>query len=111
MPENYPSKRRKTAAPTGGLSSATPATKRVTPPLSSSRRSDTSSVQVVVRLRPLNEKETKHGTLPVVSASTVDKTVTAIKGQGSRQVRSSFKFNNVFTAFSTQEEVFDATLK
>jgi kinesin family protein 11 len=70
-----------------------------------------SSVQVVVRLRPLNEKEKKHGTLPVVSAKTADKSVTVIKGQGSRQARSSYKFDNVFTAFSSQEEVFEATLK
>jgi kinesin family protein 11 len=70
-----------------------------------------SSVQVVVRLRPLNEKEKKHGTLPVVSASTSDKTVTVIKGKGKSQARSSYKFDNVFTAFSSQEEVFDATLK
>lgn len=73
--------------------------------------SSTSSVQVVVRLRPLNEKEKKHGTLPVVSASTADKTVTLLKGTGSRQTKTSYKFDNVFTAFSTQEEVFDATLK
>lgn len=70
-----------------------------------------SSVQVVVRLRPLNDREKKHGTLPVISASTNDKTVTVIRGQGSRQARSSYKFDNVFTAFSTQEEVFDSTLK
>jgi Kinesin motor domain len=70
-----------------------------------------SSVQVVVRLRPLNDKEKKHGTLPVVSASTNDKTVTVIKGSGSRQVKTSYKFDHVFTAFSTQEEVFQATLQ
>lgn len=69
------------------------------------------SVQVVVRLRPLNEREKRHGTLPVVSASTVDRSVTVIKGSGSRQARSSYNFDNVFTAFSSQEEVFDATLK
>jgi len=70
-----------------------------------------SSIQVVVRLRPMNEKEKKHGTLPVVSASTKDKTVTVIKGHGSRQARTCFSFDNVFTAFSSQEEVFEATLK
>jgi kinesin family protein 11 len=70
-----------------------------------------SGVQVVVRLRPLNEREKKHGTLPVISASTNDKTVTVIKGTGSHKARSSFAFDNVFTAFSTQEEVFDTTLK
>ena len=86
---------------------------------SSSRRSSkqslssaaTASVQVVVRLRPLNEREKKHGTLPVISASTSDKTVTVIKGTGSRQVKSSYKFDNVFTSFSTQEDVFEATLQ
>ena len=78
---------------------------------SSSSGGSKSTVQVVVRLRPLNEKEKKHGTLPVITASTNDKSVTVIKGSGSRQARSSYKFNNVFTAFSTQEEVFDATLK
>ena len=71
----------------------------------------TSSVQVVVRVRPLNEREKKHGTLPVVSASTSDKTVTVIKGTGSRQIKSSYKFDNVFTSFSTQEDVFEATLR
>lgn len=71
----------------------------------------TSSVQVVVRLRPLNDKEKKHGTLPVVSASTSDKTVTVIKGSGSRQVRTNYKFDNIFGTFSSQEEVFEATLK
>ncbi|CAJ1934033.1 unnamed protein product [Cylindrotheca closterium] len=71
----------------------------------------TASVQVVIRLRPLNDREKKHGTLPVVSASTADKSVTVIKGKGSHQARSSYGFDNVFTAFSSQEEVFDATLK
>ena len=76
-----------------------------------SSASNSSTVQVVVRLRPLNEREKKHGTLPVITASTNDKTVTVIKGVGSRQVRSIYKFNNVFTSFSTQEEIFDSTLK
>ena len=59
----------------------------------------------------MNESEKKHGTLPVVTASTQDRTVTVIKGQGSRQVRSCFNFDRVFTAFSSQEEVFEETLK
>ena len=70
-----------------------------------------SSVQVVVRLRPMNEKEKKHGTLPVIKAQTQEKSVTVIKGQGPRQARSNYNFDNVFTAFSSQQEVFDATLK
>ena len=69
------------------------------------------SVQVVVRVRPMNKKEKEHATLPVVTASTQEKTVTVIKGQGSRQVRTSYSFDNVFTSFSTQEEVFYGTLK
>jgi Kinesin motor domain len=78
---------------------------------SSSSPSSSTSVQVVVRLRPLNEKELQHGTLPVVSANTAAKTVTVLNGTGSRQTKTSYKFDNVFTAFSTQQEVFDATLR
>ena len=70
-----------------------------------------SSIQVVVRLRPMNDTEKKHGTLPVIKAKTQDKSVTVIKGQGSRQARSNYTFDNVFTAFSSQEEVFNSTLK
>lgn len=70
-----------------------------------------SSIQVVVRLRPMNEKEKKHSTLPVIKASTNEKTVTVIKGQGTRQARNSFAFDNVFSSFSSQQEVFDGTLK
>ena len=71
----------------------------------------TSSVQVVVRVRPLNEREKKHGTLPVVSASTADRTVTIIKGNGKKQVKSAFRFDNIFASFSTQEDVFGETLR
>ena len=71
-----------------------------------------SSVQVVVRLRPLNEQEKKHGTLPVVSASTADRTVTLIKEHVSLGTsKCTYKFDQVFTAFSTQREVFEATLQ
>ena len=72
---------------------------------------ETCSVQVIVRLRPMNEKEEKLGTLPVVTASSETKTVTAVKGQGGRQARSSYAFDDVFTSFTTQEEIFDCTLK
>ena len=81
----------------------------VSPPVSPTNT--TASVQVVVRLRPLNDKEKKNSTLPVVSASTSDRSVTVLKGTGSRQVKTCYKFDNVFTAFSTQEDVFEATLK
>lgn len=72
----------------------------------SSPRSSSSSVQVLVRLRPMNETEMAHSTLPVIKASTLDKSVTVIKGQGNRAARNTFKFDSVFTGFSTQEEVF-----
>jgi len=69
------------------------------------------AIQVVVRLRPINEREKTHGTLPVVTASSQDKTVTVVRGSGRRQARSSYAFDNVFSAFTTQEEVFDSTLR
>lgn len=59
----------------------------------------------------MNEYETKHGTLPVITAKTQDATVSVIKGKGRKQMKSSYSFDNVFTAFSTQEEVFEATVK
>ena len=73
--------------------------------------SDSSVIKVICRLRPMNTAEKEHGTLPVIKASTQDKSVTVIKGQGSRQVRSCFTFDNVFTAFSTQDEIFEATMR
>ena len=62
-------------------------------------------IQVVVRLRPMSEREQKGNALPVVTASTEKKEVTVIKGAGTRTLRSTFKFDNVFTSFSTQKEV------
>lgn len=70
-----------------------------------------SSIQVVVRLRPMNDKEEAEGTLPVISTSASQKTVTVIKGIGSKQARSSFQFDNVFSSFSNQSEIFTATLQ
>ncbi|OEU06917.1 kinesin-domain-containing protein, partial [Fragilariopsis cylindrus CCMP1102] len=73
--------------------------------------SSSSSVQVIIRLRPLNEREKKYNTLPVVTASTLDKSVTAIKGKGKTKSKQIFQFDNVFTSFSTQEDIFEATLQ
>jgi len=70
-----------------------------------------SNIQVVVRLRPMNDKEKRHGTLPVITAKTQQRSVTVIKGKGRKQSKSSYSFDNVFTAFSSQEEVFEATVK
>ena len=70
-----------------------------------------SNIQVVVRLRPMNDTEKRHGTLPVITAKTQQRSVTVIKGKGRKQSKSSYSFDNVFTAFSSQEEVFEATVK
>jgi len=59
----------------------------------------------------MNESEKKDGTLPVVTAKTAKRSVTVIKGKGRKQLKSSYNFDNVFTAFSTQEDVFEATVK
>jgi hypothetical protein len=59
----------------------------------------------------MNDKEKKEGTLPVISASTTNKSVTVIKGVGAKQARSQFSFDNVFTSFSNQQDVFSATLQ
>lgn len=67
------------------------------------------AVQVVVRLRPLNDKESKGSTLPVVTASTDRAEVCICRGQGSRQVKQTFAFDKVFTSFTSQEEVFAQT--
>ena len=68
-------------------------------------------VQVVVRLRPLNSKEKREGTLPVVTCNSERKEVAVIKGAGMRAARSAFRFDNVFSLFTTQEEIFDQTLR
>ncbi len=53
----------------------------------------------------MNAKELKGNTLPVVTASTEKREVTVIKGSGTRQQRQVYSFDNVFTSFSTQQEV------
>lgn len=69
---------------------------------------ETSSVQVVVRLRPMNEDEKKIGVTPVISASEESRTISVMKGDD--MTRSIYSFNNVFAEFATQKEVFDVTL-
>ena len=68
----------------------------------------TAKVKVAVRLRPMNDTEKQLNTTPAVSGSCESKTVTVIKDTG--LARSVFSFDDVFTGFSTQEEVFQGTL-
>jgi hypothetical protein len=72
---------------------------------------ESASVQVVVRMRPLNEREQKGNTLPVVTASTEKKEVVVIKGAGNRQQRTTYNFDNVLGSLSSQEEVFQQTIQ
>ena len=95
----------------GSSSSSSGSSMKVTSTQSPRASSSSSSVQVIIRLRPLNEREKKYGTLPVVTASTLDKSVTAIKGKGKTKSKQTFQFDNVFTSFSTQEDIFEATLQ
>ena len=64
-------------------------------------------MRVVVRVRPMNEKELKNNTLPVVTGSTEKREVTLIRGVGQRQIRQTYAFDSVFTSFSAQSEVFE----
>ena len=59
----------------------------------------------------MNPTELRHGTLPVVTAKTSDKSVNVVKGKGGKQLKLGYKFDEVFTGFSTQEEVFEETVK
>ena len=72
---------------------------------------ESTSVQVVVRMRPLNERELKGNTLPVVTASTEKKEVMVCKGAGNRQQRTTYNFDNVLGTMSSQEEVFQQTIQ
>jgi hypothetical protein len=67
-----------------------------------------SAVRVIVRLRPMNDAEKRMGVTPAISASTEHKTVTAIKDHGMSRVV--YKFDDVYTAFASQREVFDDSI-
>ena len=66
------------------------------------------SVQVAVRLRPMNSKEEARDTLPVVTANSAKSEVTLIRGSAQRQQRQTYSFDSVFGSFSEQREVFDS---
>jgi len=61
----------------------------------------------------MNDWEKKAGTVPAATASTERKEVAVVRmlGGGTRQVRSTFHFDDVLTSFSNQNEVFSSTLE
>merc|ERR1719272_1614314 len=60
----------------------------------------------------MSERERKAGTVPAATGSTEQKEVAVVrKVGGSRQVRSAFHFDEVLGSFSSQREVFAATLQ
>ena len=65
------------------------------------------SVQVAVRLRPMNDKEKAKDTLPVVTANSARNEVTLIRGSAQRQQRQTYSFDAVFGSFSEQGHVFE----
>ena len=69
---------------------------------------ESSSVKVMVRLRPMNEMEKRMGVTPAISASTEHKTITAIKGHGMTRIM--YSFDDVYSGFATQKEVFDSSI-
>lgn len=71
-----------------------------------------SNVRVICRLRPMTEREKKAGTVPAASASTERKEVAVQrKTANGRQTRMTFKFDEVLSSYSSQEEVFNSTLQ
>ena len=69
-----------------------------------------SAVKVCVRLRPLNKREKRGNTIPVVTANTEKGEINVVKGLSTKATRHGFNFDNVFSEFATQEEVFNQTL-
>ena len=65
------------------------------------------SIEVAVRVRPMNAQEEKQGVLPIINASEERKEVTLVRGGGNRQTRQTYTFDHVFTSYTTQSEVFE----
>ncbi|CAK9015141.1 unnamed protein product [Durusdinium trenchii] len=59
------------------------------------------------------ERQSQAGATPAATASTERKEVAVVRilAGGTRQVRSTFHFDDVLTSFSSQEDVFRATLQ
>ena len=61
-------------------------------------------IQVVARLRPVNSKEKREGTPPVVSSNTAAQTVSVVKTTGKTQNKTSFKADSVFGFFFDRKQ-------
>lgn len=71
----------------------------------------TTNVNVCVRCRPLNDSEKKSGAGGTVKCDTAGATVTLTTGKGEKKTSKEFQFDRVFGAYSTQEEVFNTTVR
>lgn len=108
-----------TTAPdaSGTLTRAPSRTPRSSPPVRSRSVTagagfdDMASVRVVCRVRPMSDREKAAGTVPVCTASTERREVVLARSLGGRQVRTAFNFDGVLGSFSTQEEVFNTSVK
>jgi len=69
--------------------------------------SEGSSIQVAVRVRPMNDKEERGNVLPIVNASETRKEITIVRGTDKRATRHNYNFDHVFTGYTTQREVFE----
>merc|ERR550537_1278237 len=59
----------------------------------------------------MSEREKTAGTVPVCTASTDRREVVVARNLGGRQVRTAFNFDGVLGSFSTQEDVYNASVR
>eukprot|EP00924_Labyrinthula_sp_SR-Ha-C_P006682 maker-scaffold_29-snap-gene-1.5-mRNA-1 protein AED:0.35 eAED:0.35 QI:0/0/0/1/1/1/2/0/1215 len=65
-----------------------------------------STIQVIARPRPLNEKEKKQNTTPCLTTDSSASQVTLFKGVGKKSSKHVFQLNKVLNTFTTQQDVF-----
>lgn len=59
----------------------------------------------------MSDREKTDGTVPVATASTEHREIVVARSLGGRQVRTAFNFDAVLGSFSSQEDVFNASVK
>lgn len=59
----------------------------------------------------MSDREKATGMVPVVTASSDRREVIVARSMGGRQVRTTFNFDGVLGSFSTQDDVFNATVR